>query len=147
MHTRSMWGMGHAVWDDIKILGHCSVSVCQYVCLCVQSGTLSKFLRCPIPGILRVTRLSIFPPEDQGSAAEDTSLDEIWNAHVEQLIACDLCARTFFPDRIGRHRATCLGIQGRNSFDSCNLGCKQVWGNFNTRALKVQTGDVSKLRT
>ena len=25
-----MWGMGHAVWDDIKILGHCSVSVCQY---------------------------------------------------------------------------------------------------------------------
>ena len=36
--TRSMWGMG-----DIKILGHCSVSVCQYVCLCVQSGTISKF--------------------------------------------------------------------------------------------------------
>ena len=54
-HTRSMWGMGHAVWDDIKILGHCSVSVCQYVCLCVHSGTISKFPRCPIPGILRVS--------------------------------------------------------------------------------------------
>ena len=52
--TRSMWGMGHAVWDDIKILGHCSVSVCQYVCLCIKSGTISKFPRCPIPGILRV---------------------------------------------------------------------------------------------
>ena len=34
-NTRIIWGMGHAVWDDIKILGHCSVSVCQYVCLCV----------------------------------------------------------------------------------------------------------------
>ena len=29
--TRIMWGMGHAVWDDIKILGHCIVSVCQYI--------------------------------------------------------------------------------------------------------------------
>ena len=29
---------------------------------------------------------------------------------MQQLIACDLCARTFFPDRIGRHRATCLGV-------------------------------------
>ena len=38
-------------------------------------------------------------------------MDEIWNAHVQQLISCDLCARTFFPDRIGRHRATCLGMQ------------------------------------
>ena len=41
--TRSMWGMGHAVWDDIKILGHCSVSVCQYVCLCVQVGRYQNF--------------------------------------------------------------------------------------------------------
>ena len=47
----------------------------------------------------------------------DSALDEIWNAHVQQLIACDLCARTFFPDRIGRHRATCLGIQGSNSIE------------------------------
>ena len=46
--------MGHAQRDDIKILGHFSVSVCQYVCLCVQSGTISKFPRCSIPGILRV---------------------------------------------------------------------------------------------
>ena len=34
---------------------------------------------------------------------------------MQQLIACDLCARTFFPDRIGRHRATCLGMQSHVS--------------------------------
>ena len=45
---------GHAQRDDIKILGHCSVSVCLYVCLCVQSGTISKFPRCPVVSILRV---------------------------------------------------------------------------------------------
>ena len=33
--------MVQAIRDYIKILGHCSVSVCQYVYMCVQSGTIS----------------------------------------------------------------------------------------------------------
>ena len=42
------------VWDDIKNLGHFTVSICLYVCLCVHDGTISKIGRCPIPEILRV---------------------------------------------------------------------------------------------
>ena len=35
-----------------------------------------------------------------GAGAEELrEMDEIWNAHVQQLISCDLCSRTFFPDR------------------------------------------------
>ena len=45
--TRFLMSMGQSPWDNIKILGHCSVSICVYVCLCVQSGTISKF--CPVP--------------------------------------------------------------------------------------------------
>ena len=46
---------GHAQRADIKILGHCSVSVCLYVCLCVQSGTISKVPRCHVVSILCVS--------------------------------------------------------------------------------------------
>ena len=45
--TRILTNMGQSPWDDIKILGHCSVSVCQYVCLCVLNGTISKFWAVP----------------------------------------------------------------------------------------------------
>ena len=38
-YTRSMMSMGQPLWDDITILGHVSMSVCLYVCLCV-CGTL-----------------------------------------------------------------------------------------------------------
>ena len=39
--------MAQAISDNIKILGHCIVSICLHVCicLCVQSGTVSK---CPV---------------------------------------------------------------------------------------------------
>ena len=50
---------GHAQRDDIIILGHRSVSVCLYVCLCVQSGTISKFPRCPVVSILRVPKFGV----------------------------------------------------------------------------------------
>ena len=38
-NTRFLTRVGQPEWDDIKILGCCSVSVCLYVCLCVLSGT------------------------------------------------------------------------------------------------------------
>ena len=40
--TRTQYGLSGTEWamrDDMKILGHCSLSVS----LCVQSGTISKF--------------------------------------------------------------------------------------------------------
>ena len=39
--TRYLTTVGQSPWGDIKILGHCSVSVCLHVCPCVQSGTIS----------------------------------------------------------------------------------------------------------
>ncbi len=39
----------------------------------------------------------------------DETFDAIWEAHVQQLMPCDLCGRTFFPDRIGVHKRWCKG--------------------------------------
>ena len=52
----------HALWwyrDDIQILGHFSMSVCLYVCLCVQIGTISNIWQCPVISIMRL--FSILP--------------------------------------------------------------------------------------
>ena len=38
--------MGQSPWDDITILGHCSVSVCPYVSLCVLSGNFGLSHAC-----------------------------------------------------------------------------------------------------
>ena len=42
LYTLSILYLGQANWDDIKILGTCSMSICQNVCLCVSGkiGTL-----------------------------------------------------------------------------------------------------------
>ena len=39
--------MGQPLWDDIKILGHVSMSVCLYVCLCVCGTLISKIWAVP----------------------------------------------------------------------------------------------------
>ena len=46
--TRFLTRVRPSPWNDIKILGNCSVTVCLYVCLCVQSGTISKFWTVPL---------------------------------------------------------------------------------------------------
>ena len=38
--------MGQSPWDDITILGHCSVSVCPYVSLCVLTGNFGLSHAC-----------------------------------------------------------------------------------------------------
>lgn len=38
------------------------------------------------------------------------SFNAIWEAHMQQLIPCTLCGRTFFPDRIEVHQRSCKGI-------------------------------------
>ena len=40
----------------------------------------------------------------------DETFDAIWEAHVQQLIPCSLCQRTFFPDRIEVHQRNCKGL-------------------------------------
>lgn len=45
--------------------------------------------------------------EEENSADSFTA---IWEAHVQQLIPCTQCSRTFFPDRIEVHQRSCKGI-------------------------------------
>ena len=47
-NTRILTSMGQSPWDNIKILRHCSVSICHYVCLCVLNGTIPNILGCPM---------------------------------------------------------------------------------------------------
>ena len=37
------------------------------------------------------------------------TFDAIWEAHVQQLMPCKMCGRTFFPDRITIHQKSCRG--------------------------------------
>ena len=39
----------------------------------------------------------------------------IWEAHVQQLIPCKSCGRTFFPDRIVIHQKSCKGGQQKRN--------------------------------
>ena len=54
VHTRIMGTLGQPQWDDFKIRRTFSVSVCQYVCLPVHGGTISRICRCLTVKILRV---------------------------------------------------------------------------------------------
>jgi len=50
------------------------------------------------------------------------SFNAIWEAHMQQLIPCGLCARTFFPDRIEVHQRSCKGIIRAPKTADSNVG-------------------------
>ena len=56
--------------------------------------------------MLNITGIS---SESNGSESKEEKLDAIWEAHVQQLIPCQNCGRTFFPDRIVVHQKSCKG--------------------------------------
>ena len=150
--------MGHAVWDDIKIMGHFSVSVCQYVSLCVQgfrvkeglscmfsavkqhrearnlalpwlenpvqSGAISKFPRCPIPGILRV---SLFIWRDSKSYnpsfANEASFRE-WETNEQPTSSL---TQSFTQVRIDVIRASNLGASHGRTDGGLALSRSDVW--------------------
>lgn len=35
--------------------------------------------------------------------------DDSWKLHLNQLVPCRKCSRTFFPERISVHEPTCKG--------------------------------------
>ena len=41
--------------------------------------------------------------------------EAIWEEHVQQLVPCKLCGRTFFPDRIVVHQKSCKGSTPPNN--------------------------------
>ena len=46
----------------------------------------------------------------------DEAFDAIWEAHVQQLVPCAQCGRTFFPDRIEVHIKWCKGNNAKTGF-------------------------------
>ena len=59
VNIHALWGQrdSHSGTIHIKIVTTFSLSVCQYVCLCVHSGKISKIWQCPTVKILRVETL------------------------------------------------------------------------------------------
>ncbi|KAG8189292.1 hypothetical protein JTE90_019052 [Oedothorax gibbosus] len=45
--------------------------------------------------------------EDVASLAELGN--NAWESHLQRLVPCPLCSRTFFPDRLGVHKRSCKG--------------------------------------
>lgn len=37
--------------------------------------------------------------------------DALWQSHLSQLVACQMCGRTFNPDRVVVHERSCKGPQ------------------------------------
>nr|CAD7413271.1 unnamed protein product [Timema cristinae] len=37
------------------------------------------------------------------------TMDAIWQSHLEQLVPCGACSRTFMPDRLPIHERSCKG--------------------------------------
>nr|CAD7573557.1 unnamed protein product [Timema californicum] len=53
-------------------------------------------------------------PGNQNTRAEGKvdyqgTMDAIWQSHLEQLVPCAACGRTFMPDRLTVHERSCKG--------------------------------------
>nr|CAD7404905.1 unnamed protein product [Timema poppensis] len=48
-----------------------------------------------------------FPAE--GKVDYQGTMDAIWQSHLEQLVPCAACGRTFMPDRLPIHERSCKG--------------------------------------
>ncbi|XP_018334592.1 zinc finger protein 474-like [Agrilus planipennis] len=44
-----------------------------------------------------------------GELNYEATFDRIWDNHLSELIPCNQCGRTFFPDRIEKHERACAG--------------------------------------
>nr|CAD7608128.1 unnamed protein product [Timema genevievae] len=47
------------------------------------------------------------PPD--GKVDYQGTMDAIWQSHLEQLVPCGACGRTFMPDRLPIHERSCKG--------------------------------------
>ncbi|XP_068202301.1 muscle M-line assembly protein unc-89-like [Palaemon carinicauda] len=46
--------------------------------------------------------------DESGKVNHEAMADAAWKSHLETLVACDKCGRTFFPDRLIVHQKACL---------------------------------------
>ncbi|XP_046398981.1 titin-like isoform X2 [Ischnura elegans] len=46
---------------------------------------------------------------ETGEVDGQATFDAIWESHLQQLVPCKMCGRTFFPDRIQIHERSCKG--------------------------------------
>lgn len=44
----------------------------------------------------------------KGNVDREATAEAAWKTHLETLVKCDNCGRTFFPDRLAVHQKSCL---------------------------------------
>ncbi|GLH13746.1 Uncharacterized protein GBIM_18259 [Gryllus bimaculatus] len=47
--------------------------------------------------------------KENGAIDYEGTMEAIWQTHLEQLVPCSLCGRTFYPDRLAVHARACKG--------------------------------------
>ncbi|XP_076350119.1 zinc finger protein 474-like [Tachypleus tridentatus] len=67
----------------------------------IENNSLSPELRRPEP----VKPEAVF--KDNGKIDLIAMADAAWKSHLKQLVPCDRCCRTFFPDRLMVHQKNC----------------------------------------
>ena len=77
-----------------------------------------------------------------GGTAFNQTFDAIWDAHVQQLVPCKICGRTFFPDRILIHEKTCKAsigstILNRKVLQPKNSGQDTIKNNKNKNVVNI----------
>ena len=46
-------------------------------------------------------------PAERLEGQLDAMIDAAWQSHLSELVPCPSCRRTFFPDRLEKHRKNC----------------------------------------
>ena len=46
-------------------------------------------------------------PAEQLAGQLDAMIDAAWESHLNELVPCPNCGRTFFPDRLEKHTKNC----------------------------------------
>ncbi|KAK3863135.1 hypothetical protein Pcinc_031048 [Petrolisthes cinctipes] len=85
--------------------GSLSIGIHEPQCLKkwrVENDNLPPDLRRPEPAKPQVVY------DGEGNVDRDATAEAAWKTHLETLVKCDKCGRTFFPDRLTVHQKSCL---------------------------------------
>ncbi|XP_069749727.1 zinc finger protein 474-like [Narcine bancroftii] len=85
--------------------GTASISIHEPQCLKkwhIENDLLPRQLRRPEP-----KKLEVRPIKGTGSYNVDALNEAAWKSSQDQLVPCDICGRTFLPDRLVVHQRSC----------------------------------------
>ncbi|KAK7071236.1 hypothetical protein SK128_008913, partial [Halocaridina rubra] len=85
--------------------GSLSINIHEPQCLRkwhIQNQKLPEHLQRPEPKKPEV----VF--DNDGKVNHEAMAEAAWKSHLDTLVACDNCGRTFFPDRLAVHQKSCV---------------------------------------